>query len=129
MQVQDITERKHAEQQLRRSQERLEQAEAMAQMGTWEWDLRSRRASRSAGLYSILKLDPDAAESIEETLDRHVALHNLCTGSQASDVSAEHKEAPRMSCGARTDHCSRSAIIPHTEHRRPRIGGVASWAP
>ncbi len=70
MQVQDITERKHAEQQLRRSQERLEQAEAMAQMGTWEWDLRSRRASRSAGLYSILKLDPDAAESIEETLDR-----------------------------------------------------------
>ncbi len=70
VQVQDITERKRAEQQLRRSQERLEQAEAMAQMGTWEWDLRSRLASHSAGLYSILKLDPDAAESIEETLDR-----------------------------------------------------------
>lgn len=71
VQLQDITARKRAEEQLRRSQERLEQAEAMARMGTWEWDLRRRRGSYSAGLRSILKLD-DACwgESVEETLER-----------------------------------------------------------
>ncbi len=71
LQAQDITERKRAEEAVRRSQRRLEQAEEIAKMGTWEWDLRSGRGIRSAGMLAILKLEPDSAEeSIEETLRR-----------------------------------------------------------
>jgi PAS domain S-box-containing protein len=67
----DISERKRAEELLRRSHERLEQAELIAQMGTWEWDLLADRVSRSAGLYSIFRLNRDA---FDDTVDIEDAL-------------------------------------------------------
>jgi PAS domain S-box-containing protein len=73
--IRDITERKRAEELLRRSQERLEQAEMIAQMGTVEWDLRTNRVAWSAGLYSIFKLNPEDLEAtadVEEGLRQRV---------------------------------------------------------
>ena len=65
----DITERKRTEDALRRSQERLHQAEQIAGTGTWEWDLVNDRIAWSAGLYSIFKLDPETLEhGLEEGL-------------------------------------------------------------
>jgi PAS domain S-box-containing protein len=96
----DITERKHTQEALRRSQERLEQAEAVAQMGSWEWDLRTDRVSWSAGLYKLFELAPETAdrdiehglrhrvhpedrERMRETLERAV--------SQLESVSTEYR--------------------------------------
>lgn len=57
----DIGDRKRVEEALRRTQERLEQAEAVAQMGSSEWDLTTNRVSWSPGMYNILGLKPEAA--------------------------------------------------------------------
>ncbi len=67
----DVTERKRTEEALGRSQERLEQAETVARMGSWEWDLRSDRVAWSAGMYKILGLEPEAADMDIEHGLRH----------------------------------------------------------
>jgi PAS domain S-box-containing protein len=71
--LQDISDRKHAEDALRASQQRLEQAEQIAATGTWEWDLRSGQVSWSSGLYRIFMLHAeDLPLGFEEGITRHV---------------------------------------------------------
>lgn len=52
----DITERKLAEQDRLRSLRLLEQAEAMAGLGGWDYDLATRELTWSAGLYRLVEL-------------------------------------------------------------------------
>jgi len=98
----DITDRKHAQELLRRSRERLEQAELIAHMGTWEWDLRTNRVAWSAGLHSIFKLSPedvDATPDLETSLRQRVhpedhelvrqALHRV--RAELTSVSIEYR--------------------------------------
>ncbi|MGO9751853.1 MAG: PAS domain S-box protein [Solirubrobacteraceae bacterium] len=90
-QIQDITDRERTQEALTRSQERLEQAETVAQMGSWEWDLSTDRVSWSSGLYKLFELEPETAdrdiehglrhrvhpedrEHMRQTLDRAVSL-------------------------------------------------------
>ena len=73
----DISERKRAEQaigqseaELRRSQARLEQAQAIAHMGSWEWDVRANRVTWSNELFRIYGLEPgEFRASFEGYLD------------------------------------------------------------
>jgi diguanylate cyclase (GGDEF)-like protein/PAS domain S-box-containing protein len=62
----DISDRKESEtalrqgeMKLRRSRRRLEQAQAIAHMGSWEWDVRANKVSWSDELYRIYGLEPD----------------------------------------------------------------------
>ena len=57
--VQDISTRKQAEDQLRHSRERLAEAEQVAQMGSWEWDIANDQTTWSDGLFHIYGLTPD----------------------------------------------------------------------
>ncbi len=57
--VQDISARRRAEDELRRSRARLAEAELIAQMGSWEWDIAGDRISWSDGLFAILGLTPE----------------------------------------------------------------------
>jgi diguanylate cyclase (GGDEF)-like protein/PAS domain S-box-containing protein len=61
----DISDRKEAEaalrrgeMELRRSRRRLEQAQAIAHMGSWEWDVRANKVTWSEELYRIYGLEP-----------------------------------------------------------------------
>lgn len=89
-QFQDITERRRVEDELRRSQARLSEAEQLAQMGSWELDVASGRMRWSAGLCRILGLPtdehdigletavlehvyPDDQDVVRETLTRAIA--------------------------------------------------------
>ena len=69
--IRDVTVRVATERELRRSRERLAEAERVGQMGSWEWDMTSDRISWSDGLlnlYGITRDDfnPSAAAGIEE---------------------------------------------------------------
>jgi PAS domain S-box-containing protein len=57
--ITDITERKQAEEELRRSKERLEEAQRTAQIGDWEYDILAGKTTWSAEVYRIFGLDPD----------------------------------------------------------------------
>jgi len=54
----DITERKRAEEAMRRSEADLREAERIAQVGNWRWYARDDRARWSEGLYRIFGRDP-----------------------------------------------------------------------
>ncbi len=56
--VQDITERKRAEEALRESRRRLERAQEIAHLGSWELDLGSDRLTWSDEVYRIFGLQP-----------------------------------------------------------------------
>ncbi|HEX6713436.1 MAG TPA: EAL domain-containing protein [Thermoleophilaceae bacterium] len=94
----DISERKESEtavrrgeMELRRSRRRLEQAQAIANMGSWEWDVRANKVTWSDELYRIYGLEPgqfgatfegylervhaDDRERVQATIGRALADH------------------------------------------------------
>ncbi|WP_448189690.1 PAS domain S-box protein [Azospirillum sp. sgz301742] len=65
--VEDITERKHAEEALKDSQERLRLALSSAEAGTWEWDIASNTSRWSAESYALFGLEPNGSAPKRET--------------------------------------------------------------
>ena len=56
----DITDRKRAEEELRRSEESLAKAQQIAKMGSWEMDLTTETGPWSAGMFLLTGFDPSA---------------------------------------------------------------------
>ena len=59
----DVTDRKLAEDALRISQSELAEAEAIAHIGNWSWDLVTNQISWSAEMYRIYGVSPETFES------------------------------------------------------------------
>ncbi len=59
----DVTDRVAMERELRDGRKRLAEAERVAQIGSWEWDVASDRVSWSNGLFEIYGLSPDEFDS------------------------------------------------------------------
>jgi diguanylate cyclase (GGDEF)-like protein/PAS domain S-box-containing protein len=55
----DITERKYAEEALRRSEASLAEAQRIARLGSWEWDLKTGEVWWSGETYRIYGFEPD----------------------------------------------------------------------
>ncbi|OQW91624.1 MAG: hypothetical protein BWK78_04085 [Thiotrichaceae bacterium IS1] len=82
--IQDITTRKQAEQALQKSQMRLSEAQRIANLGNWEWDLITGEQQWSAEIIRICGLPsqevPFTYETFEERLhheDKEMVLHSL----------------------------------------------------
>ncbi|XYH99142.1 ATP-binding protein [Sorangium sp. So ce1128] len=63
--VVDLTERRRAEQELRRSERMLNEAQRIAHVGSWSYDLASRTVRWSEQLYHILGVDPSTRPTFE----------------------------------------------------------------
>ena len=85
--AQDITERKQAEQTLKRSETQLAEAQRLAHVGSWDWDLRTNALTWSDELYRIFGLQPgeikvrgdamsfihpEDRDSLENTVERSI---------------------------------------------------------
>ena len=69
--IRDISELRAAEEQLRESERRLAEAQRVADVGSWDWDVRTGEVTWSAQLYRIYGLEPDAfGATIEAYLER-----------------------------------------------------------
>lgn len=64
--IRDITDRKHAEDALRRSTERLNEAQRIAHLGAWELDLVTRQLVWSDEVFRIFEIDPARYEASYE---------------------------------------------------------------
>ena len=58
----DVTAHRHAEFELRRSHERLAEAERVARMGSWEWDIVKNEVHWSDGLFELYGIEPHEFE-------------------------------------------------------------------
>jgi diguanylate cyclase (GGDEF)-like protein/PAS domain S-box-containing protein len=63
----DVTERQRAEEALKRSQQQLAEAQAIAQVGSWEWDIASDTVVWSEELYRMAGLLPGEFQQTYET--------------------------------------------------------------
>ncbi len=70
---QDISERKEAEDRLRKSEMLLAQAEKLANLGSWEYDVASKALTWSAHFYRMLGFDPSNGPIPRD--DRHKVIH------------------------------------------------------
>ncbi len=61
----DLTERRRAEQELRRSERMLKEAQRIALVGSWSYDLESRTIRWSDELYQLLGVDPSVRPTFE----------------------------------------------------------------
>lgn len=57
--VRDVTERHLAEEEVKKSQAALKQAQAMASIGSWEWDIEKNKISWSEELCRLFEVDQD----------------------------------------------------------------------
>jgi PAS domain S-box-containing protein len=60
--ISDITERRHVDEALRVSESRLLEAQQMARIGYWHWDVKTGDVEWSREVYNIFRLDPDRFE-------------------------------------------------------------------
>lgn len=70
--VTDITQRRQIEEEVERSRARLAEAERVAKMGSWEWDIPSKRLICSEGLYTIYGIDSEDFDGHYEGGSQHV---------------------------------------------------------
>jgi PAS domain S-box-containing protein len=70
--IRDVSERKRFEDELLRSRERLAEAERVARIGSWEWDITNDYTTWSAGLFQIYGLAPDQFDHSSEGASRRV---------------------------------------------------------
>lgn len=65
--IADISERRRIEDELRERERLLEDAQAIAHIGSWEWDIAANRVTWSDELYRIYGVDPETFEASYET--------------------------------------------------------------
>ncbi len=70
--IRDITARKQIEDELRRSRERLAEAERVARTGSWEWDITNDQTAWSDGLLALYGITPDQFDSSSEGANQRV---------------------------------------------------------
>ena len=64
----EITERKQAEEKVKQSESQLAEAQHLAHVGSWDWDLRSNTVSWSDELYRIFGLQPGEIDVAHEAM-------------------------------------------------------------
>ena len=62
----DVADREQAEEALRRSEALLAEAQHLAQIGSWRWDIRTGRLEWSAENYRVFGIDPDRESPTHE---------------------------------------------------------------
>lgn len=87
--VRDVSERRRAEAELRRSEESLARAQRVAHVGSWEWNLRTGEVWHSMELYRLFGVDPSPRYA------HPLSLLDLCAPSEREWIRRVVEDAVR----------------------------------
>ncbi len=124
--LQDITERKAIETALRLSESRYKEAQRLAKIGNWEWDLATNANWWSDELFRILELAPERHEASFDNFISRVHPDDremLIQGTRNVDVGNVHPEPVRIRLvlpGSRWKVVELRIEIRSDERQRPR---------
>ncbi len=127
--IRDITERKRAEEALRQCDERLHLALEGAQMGRWEWDLRTGLHFWCPRVYELLKLEPSRKASTKTLLDRVHPADRAAIEKLADTVvggETDFRTEFRIVCGREEPRwlSSRGMLVRDKDGRPLRVLGI-----
>ncbi|MEO7836383.1 MAG: EAL domain-containing protein [Acidimicrobiales bacterium] len=128
--VQDITERRRAEEELRRNERRLADAQAIARLGSWEWDLVTNVVSCSKQLHRIFELPLGSPISFADALarihpDDRAEVERVLASSTESGLAFEiDHRIVRAEDGERIIH-SRGAVVTDAGGRSVAMRGTS----
>lgn len=105
----DITDRKQIDEELRRKEAELAEAQRVANLGSWQWDPKARKMTWSEELYRIHGMDPSLPPPTYEELLR------LFTPESSSRVSAAMEESLQ------------TGMIPDMDLQLTRPDGTRRW--
>jgi PAS domain S-box-containing protein len=100
----NITERKKAEESLRKSEERFRQAMEAASDGIWDWDLTDNSVYYSPGYFRMLGYEPEEFPARAETWrdlihpadrERALAANDICIRNESPSVNVEFRMRAR----------------------------------
>ena len=110
--LRDITERKQAEQELREGEAKLAEAQQLAHIGSWQWEIVADELTWSAELYRIFGLDPksfgasyDAFLESVAPEDREFVNRTLAKALIEHDPFEFHHRVVRADGTTRIVHC------------------------
>jgi PAS domain S-box-containing protein len=120
--LRDITDRKRAEEELRAGRERLAEAQQLAGIGSWTWDVIADEVSWSDELYRIFGLDPqNFGASYEAFLDHVVPADRAFVDAVVQGALTKHDpfefhhRTIRPDGAVRILHCRGEVICDDTE--------------
>ncbi|MGE5656299.1 MAG: PAS domain S-box protein [Actinomycetota bacterium] len=95
----DITERKLAEEKLRSSEANLAEAQRIAHVGNWEFDLATKRIIGSAEMFRIFDLDPVQSElSYEQAIKQRIHPTDWVLHREIVTRALEQKQPYELDC-------------------------------
>jgi PAS domain S-box-containing protein len=125
----DITERKTAEQERTRNLRLLEQAEAVAGLGSWDYDLASRTLRWSDGMYHLFGRSPGSPVEPATYLRQVVASDRAQAErlvQRLGSGAGSFEETLRLRVGAQVKTLRIKAVVQRNEANQPvRVLGVA----
>jgi PAS domain S-box-containing protein len=125
----DIEDRKQAEEKLRRSESQLAEAQRLAHVGSWDWDLRSNTVTWSDELYRIFGLQPGEinvagdAMSFIHPEDRELVMSTVQSSVKNKEPYSFYYRALRPDGDVRIVH-SRGHIVSDEDGNTIRVFGA-----
>jgi diguanylate cyclase (GGDEF)-like protein/PAS domain S-box-containing protein len=128
--LQDIDERKRGEERLRAQQRLMDQAQRLARVGSWSWDVAADRVAWSDELYRIYGVDPARhAATFEAYLERvhpddRARVRDVIDRALREGGAFEFEERIRRPDGEERALYSRGMVETDAEGRAVRMQGV-----
>ena len=94
--IRDISTRRKVEKELRESKESLEEAQRIAHIGSWQWDMEANKVKWSAEMFRIFDIDPETYDGSPDTILRILHPEDVALFTNSMSNNLEDGSSPLL---------------------------------